>query len=61
MELRDNTEARYTGCSQGLDVGDGGEKNSNGDYWFYAHKIVWRSVPFTVTRNNKEKQELRED
>lgn len=48
MEPRDNTEARYTGYSHGLDVGDGGGRNSNCDYWFYAHKTVWRLMPFMV-------------
>jgi len=48
MEPRDNTEAGYTGYSHGLYVGDGGERNSNCDYWSYAHQTVWRLVPFMV-------------
>lgn len=39
MEPRDNIEARYTGCSHGLDVGDGGERKSNRDYWFMLIKL----------------------
>lgn len=39
MELRNNAEARYTGCSHGLTVGDGGERNRNHDYWFMLIKL----------------------